>query len=66
MSTLVLAFCLLSNEEHCIEHRPYEPMPAMHCVAMEGLAAARYLAEHPGWRLIHGRCEPAIRAVRPQ
>lgn len=64
MSRLVLVFCLLSNREHCIEHRPHEPMPAMHCIAMEQPAAAKYLADNPGWRLVQGRCEPRV-GTRP-
>jgi hypothetical protein len=55
MSTLVLVFCLLPNQ--CVEHRPYEPMPALHCIAMVQPAAAKYLGENPGWQLVHGRCE---------
>jgi hypothetical protein len=58
VSNLVLVFCLVSNREHCIEHRPYEPMPAMHCMVMAELAAAKFVAIHRGWRLAHWRCRP--------
>ena len=59
MSNLVLVFCLLVNREHCVEHRPFAPMPTMHCMVMAEPAAAQFVAKNRSWRLARWQCNPA-------
>jgi hypothetical protein len=65
MVTLVLLFCLGSENAQCIERQPVyeEPLGLIACMVGGQLAGAEFLQTHPGWRLARWRCEPGPRKV---
>jgi hypothetical protein len=65
MVTLVLLFCLGSDNVQCIERQPVyeEPLGLMACMVGGQFAGAEFLQIHPGWRLAKWRCEPGPRKM---
>jgi hypothetical protein len=65
MVTLVLLFCLGSDQAQCVERRPVyeEPLGMMTCMVRGQFAGAEFLETHPNWRLASWRCEVGPRKV---
>jgi hypothetical protein len=63
MATLVLLFCLGTEQAQCVERRPVyeEPLGLMACMVGGQFAGAEFLQTHPGWRLAKWRCETGPR-----
>ena len=58
MATLILIFCLSSDQTHCVEQRPIyeEPLSMTTCMIRGQFAGAEYVRDHPEWRLAEWRC----------
>lgn len=57
-SFLILVFCLVAEPADCREVQPsLEPMGLHECMIAGQVEGAKWLDEHPSWRLERVKCE---------
>lgn len=60
MIELVFTVCLLASPGSCREERPgFAGGSMLSCMTQGQFYAARWLEEHPAWRISRWRCEPS-------
>lgn len=66
MVQLVMLFCLVANDASCVERRPVleDVLSPMTCMLAGQPMAARFVSEHPAYRLVSFRCEIGRRPER--
>jgi hypothetical protein len=61
MVHLVLTFCMMAWQTHCLEERPvFEQMSLMTCMIQGQQVAQQWLEDHPRWMLSRWRCEQNV------
>jgi hypothetical protein len=61
MVHLVLTFCMMAWQTHCVEERPMlEQMSATACIVQGQQIAQRWLDDHPRWMLSGWSCEENV------
>lgn len=66
MVQLVMLFCLVANDASCIERRPVldDLLSPITCIRAAQPIAARFVSEHPAYRLVSFKCEIGRRPER--
>jgi hypothetical protein len=66
MIELVFTVCLLASPVSCRDERANLASDSLYsCMTQGQVFAARWLAEHPAYRLSHWRCEPSSARQEP-